>query len=523
MYHQAVFTIPAIRNVVPEKVKPWIIVFIVIIIQFSGGIYMATANEMIGVTSLMHEDVMLASYASLIGLSLYFGIMFRFKMRFASKFTLLLCSTVLIVCNLICLKTNNPVVLVTACFFAGFFKMWATFECNSTIQLWMTPKRDMSVFFCFVILLVQSSILLSGITNLYVALFSNWEYMHYLIIGALLLVVLLTLLLFNNSHPPLFPLKGIDWTGALLWGLIVLGIDFICIYGDYYDWWASSEIVLATIAVLVMLALNLWRASFVRHPYIPLETFRFKPFKMAFILFILINILLAPSHLIEEIYFEGILHYDATHLISVNWMGWAGAIIGAFFTWRYFAVHKRSYKSTFLIGFSSIVLYLIMMYFQIDYQMTKSMLVAPIFFRNFGYVICSIVILTNMTKIPFPKFPQSIGAQSLVGAGFSGALGVAILKQLFKVVTTKNFQLISSNIDGVNHHAQGIPNLESMVQQQVMMVSFKELYGMLVISGIACLTIFLLYYYPYTPNKVIYPRMRTIRQLLRKEVSEVEE
>ena len=183
--HSAPFSIPAIRDFVPEKLKPWIIIVFVIIFQLSGGVYLAAVSEMVGSTALMQEDIMMAGYASMAGMALTFAIMFRLKFRFTSKTSLLTCCSAIIACNLICMNTASVPVLVATCFIAGFFRMWGTFECNSTIQLWITPKRDLSVFFCFIHLLVQGCIQLSGIITVYTAFFSTWEYMHWLIIGLL--------------------------------------------------------------------------------------------------------------------------------------------------------------------------------------------------------------------------------------------------------------------------------------------------------------------------------------------------
>ena len=135
MHPTGPFSIPAIRNFVPEKLKPWVIILFVIVFQFSGGVYLAAVSEMVGSTALMQEDIMMAGYASMVGMALTFAIMFRLKFRFTSKVALLTCCTALIICNLISMYTRNVPVLIFACFIAGFFRMWGTFECNSTIQL----------------------------------------------------------------------------------------------------------------------------------------------------------------------------------------------------------------------------------------------------------------------------------------------------------------------------------------------------------------------------------------------------
>jgi MFS transporter, DHA2 family, multidrug resistance protein len=496
--------------------------FFVIVFQFSGGIYLAAANEMVGATALLHEDVLMAGYASLVGMALTFVFMLRLKMRFTSRFSFLVSISALIVANIICISTTSVPVLVATCFFAGIFRMWATFECNSTIQLWLTPKRDLSIFFCYIYLLVQSTILLSGLSSIYVSLFSNWEYIHWFIIGMLLVVMLLVILLFNNDRKMRpFPLFGIDWLGGFMWGLIILTINFICIYGEHYDWLHSTEIRTAVGFLAVLLFLNIWRASFIRHPFISLQTFKYKAVYLTFFLYIIVDIFIAPAHLIEHIYLEAVLHYDARHLVSLNWVGFGAVVVGALFSYYFFALKKHSYKSMFLVGFASIILYLMLMYFRIDYTTTKELLFVPVFFRNFGYVVIAIVLLTNLVKVPFHHFFQAVSVQAFVSAGFGGVLGTAILHHFMNVLTSKNFMLLSSGLDHVNHKLLQVDMgaVFIQLQGQVLLVSFKELYGYLVIAAFVSLLLFTLYKYPYYPRFTLYPKRKTIVKFLKREIA----
>lgn len=520
-HHGGPFAIPAINSYVPEKLKPWIMILIVIVFQFSNGVYLATANEMVGATALMQQDILMAGYASLIGMSLTFTIMLRLKMRYTSKFSLLTCASVIIICNLITVITGNIVVLIATCFVAGVFRMWATFECNSTIQLWLTPNRDMSVFFCYIFLLVQGCMLFSGITNMYVAFFSNWQYLHWFVIGSLAVVMLVVMILFNNKRPmPPFPLYGIDWLGAFIWALILLLLNFILLYGDHYDWWYSTQIKTATVFLCILLPIQLYRASFIRHPFISLRTFGYKPVYLSVAIYLIVDILLAPSNFVEHIYFENTLHYDQMHLITMNLIAFAGIITGVIFSFFFFAKKKHSYKTTFLIGFAFLLLYQIGMYFSIDYQTTKEMLAIPVFFRNMGYVIIAITLQTNLTKVPFVHFFQGITVQAFVSISIGSAWGVAVLRQLFEKLMAKNFMLISSSIDSVEHRVANLTkgeNLVQMIQNQSMVVSFKELYGLLVIGGLFCFIIFILYRYPALPYG-LYPKMSTIKRIVKKQL-----
>lgn len=166
---QGPFDIPEVPDYIPRRLKPYLFIFFVLIVQFSGGVYLAAASDMVGTSALMQEDILMAGYASLIGLSINFAVMFRIKFRFSLRTQLLVSGAVLIAANVICAYTTSVPLLVITCFIAGWFRMQATLACNSTIQLWLTPVRDMAIFFCYVYIIVDSVIQLSGIDchNLY--------------------------------------------------------------------------------------------------------------------------------------------------------------------------------------------------------------------------------------------------------------------------------------------------------------------------------------------------------------------
>lgn len=106
------FDIPDIPDYIPRQLKPWLFIIFVIIIQFSGGIYPAAVSDMVGTKALMQEDILMAGYASLVGMSINFCVMFRLKFRFSNRIGLLICSSVLIVCNFVSAFTTNVPLLV---------------------------------------------------------------------------------------------------------------------------------------------------------------------------------------------------------------------------------------------------------------------------------------------------------------------------------------------------------------------------------------------------------------------------
>ena len=516
------FSIPAIRPFVPEWVKPWILIAFVIIIQFSGGVYLASVSEMVGSTALMQEDIMMAGYASLAGMSLTFVVMMRLKFAIPPRTTFYICGIVIIGANLICMHTHSVPLLVATCFIAGFFRMWATFMCNTTIQLWLTPTRDLSVFFSYIYLLVNGAIQLSGLLTVHIASWASWEYMQWCIIALMGFLLLAVTILFRNYQDmPRLPLYGIDWLGMLMWGFTLLCIIFVCVYGEHYDWFDSVHIQSAAIMGLVLLLLNLWRASFIRHPFIFLKTFKFPIVGISLVIYIIADILLAPSHIFEHALMEGILGYDALHTISLNWIAFAGTVSGAVFTYLTFARRKWKYQTMLGIAFTCYTIYLAYFYFYIDYDLPKEDLYFPIFVRSFGYVTMAICLLTALTSVPFPHhFFQAVAIQGFASAACASVIGTAIIGRVFNIVMKKNYMLLGMNLDHVNPTTSHIHlgNLYGITQQHALMISMKEIYGWLLFLALGCLLFFLLYKSSLRPFGVIHPKFSTIRKTLKHEL-----
>jgi len=518
MHHESVpFSLLDIRSFVPEKVRPWILFSFFIIFQLSGGVYLAAVSEMSGSLALMQEDILMAGYASLVGLALTFTIMFRLKFRFSLKTSLLTTASGLIVCNLICLHTGSVPVLVATCFVAGVLRMWGTFACNSAIQLWVTPVRDMAVWFCYINLFVQGCIQFTGLVTIYVSFLTQWEYMHWLIIGLLFCLILVTFICFRHYRSmKKLPLKGIDWMGGLLWAATILCAIFVLNYGDYYDWFYSTQIWMGTIFGFLALGLNIWRASFVEEPYIALQTWRFRNVWLTFVLYVVVDILVSPTHLFEPIYTEGILGFDSLNVASIDWMVVLGTACGALFCYHTFALQKWTFKTLTLIGFSLIVAYLMIMYFLIDFNLSKEMLYFPIFLRGMGYVILSITFLTALSGIPFQNFSQSLTIQAFISACCGSLVGSAILTGLYKYTLKKNVLLLGANLDHVNLSVNQVSlgSLFGRLQEQAILVSMKEIYGWLCILGLFCLMAFFLKESSLRPTS-LHPKFSTIRRTVK--------
>lgn len=516
---QGPFDIPEVPDYVPRRLKPYLFIFFVLIVQFSGGVYLAAASDMVGTTALMQEDILMAGYASLVGMSVNFAVMFRIKFRFSTRTQLLAAGTVLIAANLICASTASVPVLVATCFVAGWFRMQATFACNSTIQLWLTPVRDMAIFFCYVYIIVDSVIQLSGIATVWTAFFSQWEYMQWTMTGLLALMMAMVAVLVRPLRSPMYiPLLGIDWIGAALWAAFMMCFTFICVYGSYFDWWDAAEIRGAALIGVACLGLNLWRASFLHHPYISFRAMTNRNVVRATGVYLVFFTLLATEHVIEHSYAAAILGYDETNLISLNWFVFAGIIAGCAFTYWAFALRRWRYKTMTAIGFALAAAYLAWFYFRLDYGLEKEALFAPLFIRGAASVIISIVFLTSIVQsgLPFQVFPQALTINGFTGAVMGATLGPAIVGELLRHTMAKNATLLGADIVATSPDAafQPLGALYGAVQTQALIVAMKEVYGWLLIAALAALLVIAVSYGPVRPH-AIFPKWSTVRRVVR--------
>lgn len=430
----------------------------------------------------------------------------------------------LILANIICVRTDSMPVMVLACLVAGWFRMWATFLCNSTIQLWLTPKRDMAVFFCFVYIVVDGTIQLSGLTTIYLAFYSSWEYMHWLKISLLALMAIVVLLLLKPLRCPLYiPLLGIDWLGAILWTGFMTGFSFMCVYGNYYDWWDAPVMRVALVLTLLCVAINLWRAYFLRHPYVSFQAMTKGNVAKASVIYLLFFLLLGTEHVFEHGYAVNILEFDEINVIDLNWYVFAGIVAGVIFTYYVFALRKWRYKNMVAIAVALAVMYLAYFYFFIDYSVEKEMLFIPLSLRGMAAVIISIVLLTSIVQsgLPFMVFPQALVINGFMGAVMPAVFATAVIGEWFNHVMARNASLLGVRATGaailpdVLGSNFDFPALYGAIQRQALLVSMKEIFGWLLIGGIFFFIGIVLSHFPMRPN-AIFPTWKRIRHLLRR-------
>lgn len=130
------------KEFIPLPLRFPLILFIIIVYMFSGGVYMSAVSEMSGSLSWITEDIMMAGYASMTGLTMAFPLLFRILFRFQPRSLLLFSAGVFIVSDYLCMVCDFLPLVVLRSFVSGFFKIVGTFVCWSNVHSSRLPPNS---------------------------------------------------------------------------------------------------------------------------------------------------------------------------------------------------------------------------------------------------------------------------------------------------------------------------------------------------------------------------------------------
>ncbi len=473
------FAMPMFNDFVPEKMRPWIYLFIAMCFQLSGARYLGPLNEIIGADGYMREDILMCMYCNLAGMALWFPMLFRMKFRFSNKTLLTAASITVIVTNLLTAHITFLPLLWVVCFIEGVAKIQGTFECMSNIQLWMTPKRDMKIFFPILHTVILSAIGFQDLLSSWFGHIGDWRLMHYLIIGlqCIVLVILTTCVHhFKFTNQPLY---GIDWVGMVLWGVLMVLLAFLLDYGEHYDWFKSDATWYLVGFVIITFAMILWRMNNNRHPYITPEVFTsFKFVKPIFCLIIIYEAVMGTEYVLEEAYLEDGLHYGTWTNAQLVWPVWIGNILGcavSFFWMR--IVNKFTYIRLGILGTCFLGGYILLMYFRVTPSLNIEALYLPLMLRGAAYSCLSIMFMVSLhDSMDFQHFFQGLSIFNMLHMVIGGCIGCAFYAK------------------GLNYYiADAVRNFAIFDDSQLVCLGVKTLYGWVAFVCVALLTGFLMF------------------------------
>lgn len=507
---------PMFRRFVPRAIQPWIYVLLAFTFQFSGGLYLGTLNQMMGQTTLMREDLLMCLYANLAGMAIWFPLLFRMKFRFTNKTLLATAATGVLACNLIAPHLSVLPLLWAVCFIEGICKIQGTFECMSNIQLWMTPRRDFTVFFPFLHVIILGSMQLSDLLATALMHHFHWTYMHLFMAGVMMAdLLVITLCTRHFRMMKKLPLYGIDWLGGFLWALLLLEVAYFLNYGNWYDWWNSPVIRTLAPCILLTLFICIGRSRHIRHPFFEPQMWTYRHLVPVFILITLVEVILAAERVLEETYYEEVMHYHETVSVLPDWMALAGMWAGCLFAWWWMHFRRLSYIRLLTVGIGALVIYLGGWYFTMSAGIHISQLYPYVFCRGFGYAILSATFMVCLEELmSFRHFFQALSVFNMCHMVAGGVLGSALYGEGLSYLVADNLGRYAPRADHLSVHQLAMPIGDYMEQlvHWAMEVSLKQLYGWALYGAILLLLLFLLYDAPVRRELKLMPLWRRLRR-----------
>lgn len=460
--------LPNFRDWVPDRARVFLYVVFLCTFQFTNGMYFTAFPQMQGELSITSRDVAMMGQAVLVGLTFYFPLAFRFKLRFPNKWNLLAAAGIQLLCNLVFPHLDSMPARIAICYLGGFCRLCGTFECLSNLLPRITPTYNYAVFLSFVFFVVLAFINIFDMISTQIIYYFGWTFIHVASAGLLLVAMALMLAFMKSFRPgPPKPLYGINWTGMATWSIFLLAVIFIASYGEQLDWWHSDYIKAASGIASLCLAYGIWAMYGLRHPFINREAFSMKYFWRILGVFLVLDIMLAAQTVLQSTYCTVFLGLDILANANLKWLDFIGQAAGALFC--YIAMtkwHVGARRLTF-IAFCAITLYMAGMYAVATPYTTVEKLYLPLVLCGFGHVIIFIALTAYVqANANFTYYFQMICLLGFIRTGAGGPVGDALLERGMTALSGYNGLLCT----------------------------IRELYGAEMLIGIAMLCMILLSY-----------------------------
>lgn len=380
----------------------------------------------------------------------------------------------------------------------------------------MTPKRDFTVFFPLLHIVILGSMQLSDLIATHLMYYYHWSYMHFFI-GGLMIIDLLILFGCTRHFRMIkkFPLFGIDWLGGVLWAVLLLEVAYFFDYGDWYDWFNSPVMRRLAVAIVLTLAICLGRMFSIRHPFYEPKMWTYKHLVPVLILITLTEAILATEHVLEEVFYEEVMHYEEMVSVSFDWLTLIGIVTGCLFAYWWMHVKRFNYLRLLIIGVCGLVGYLAGYYFTISGDIHISQLYLPTVCRGFAYAILSATFMVCLEEImTFQHFFQALSVFNMLHMVVGGVMGAALYAQGLSYYMADNIARYGSAIDKVafSHAPFNLGHYMEGFISQMMEISIKQIYGWTLYACILLLLLFLLYDAPVRRDLKRMPSWRGLRK-----------
>src|SRR5690606_20037829 len=192
---------------------------------------------------IVPDYLMMANFASFIGMATAMPLVLRVKMRFRTKEIMVTSLSVSALLSFVIGTTNVPEIIIASSFIMGFFKMFMMMEFILPLMFILSPDGKRGKFYA---VFYPFSIATGNITGYYLAnlaYHTTWQYVHLLTAGICLLMILMVVIFQHNQRfARRMPFSQIDWLSMALFAGTFLFMSYLFSFGKTLNWFDSAGI-----------------------------------------------------------------------------------------------------------------------------------------------------------------------------------------------------------------------------------------------------------------------------------------
>lgn len=155
--------------------------------------------------------------------------------------------------------------------------------------------------------------------------------------------------------------------------------------------------------------------------------------------------------MLEEVFYEEVMHYAETVSVQLDWLALAGIVAGCLFAYWWMHVRRFNYLRLIIVGVMALVCYLAGYYFLFSGEIHLSQLYLPTMCRGFAYAVLSATFMVCLEEImTFQHFFQALSVFNMLHMVVGGVLGSALYGRALSYYMTDNMARYGSAIDRVS-------------------------------------------------------------------------
>ena len=472
------------KSWVPKPVQLLLIVVFTFLIMAINPVNTGNIGMMVGDLGTLPEYLLMANFASFIGMATSMPLVLRTKLRFRSKEIMVVSLAVTALLSFVIGTTDFPELIIASSFLMGFFKMLIMMEVILPLMFILSPDGKRGKFYA---VFYPFSIVTGNIGGYYLAKLAyqtTWQYPHLLMAGLCLLMIMITVVFQHNQRfARKMPFSQIDWLSIVLFAGTFLFMSYFLSFGKTLNWFDAHNIRISFWGTLVCFVLLAIRQLQLKRSYVSFSIFTKSNVQSGLLMLLFMGVFLGSSAL-QNTFTVGILGYDMVTNASLNLMMIPGVILTGVVAWFWF---KREWPIKMFIfsGFAAFFLNSVIMYFIMVPELNYESWLLPMILRGYGLSALFIAVwFYTLDKLEMESMLQAIGLILV----FRSFVATAVFSSFFSWLQYQ-FQWESVNnlalyLDGNLMSTQVALSNYKIIQLNAILAANKKIYGLICIAAI---------------------------------------